>query len=116
MEDTLLTLRITGLVLDALSLLLLMLVLVLLYVRSSSRTPSVTWQITIPPNAPDQPPKTVTVKQAVVEPEPPGTSCAHCGTRIKSDPIRQTVNEKETYTIHACPKCAKLSAKLTLSR
>ncbi len=112
MEDTLLTLRITSLVLDAVSLLLLLVVLVLLYVRGNNAAP-VTWQINLPQTSPDQPPKTITVKQV---PEPPGTSCAHCGTRINSDPIRQTVNEKETYTVRTCPKCGKLSAQLALTR
>lgn len=106
--------RITGLALSTLVVLLLTVVLIV-QINLSRKTPAITWQISLP-TTPDQPPKTVTVKQVVVEPEPPGKSCAHCGTRIKSDPIRQTVNEKETYTIHACPKCSKLSALLTLTR
>lgn len=40
--------------------------------------------------------------------EPPGISCGHCGTRIKSDPINEiSLSDTETYRVYKCPKCSE---------
>ena len=48
--------------------------------------------------------------------EPLGRSCGHCGTRIKTDPVRGVVVGENSYHVYACPACKRetlLPAKLT---
>lgn len=37
----------------------------------------------------------------------PGRSCGHCGTRIKSDPVRAVSVDTQSYLVFACPECKK---------
>lgn len=46
------------------------------------------------PEKPEKPPK-------------PGRSCGHCGTRIKTDPVKGLVIEEQSYLVYACPDCKK---------
>jgi len=39
--------------------------------------------------------------------ELPGRSCGHCGTRIKTDPIRGVVVGEISYHVYNCPVCKR---------
>ena len=39
--------------------------------------------------------------------ELPGKSCGHCGTRIKSEPVRGMSIEQASYVVFKCPVCKK---------
>ena len=37
----------------------------------------------------------------------PGRSCGHCGTRIKTEPVRGIALNENSYLVYACPDCKK---------
>jgi|SRR5882724_5459076 len=102
-EDTTAIIVAIGLV-ACLAFICVMLYFVVTFLRQQTSTSKgVTPVIDVPKDMP----KVVPEKTAVKYQEAPGTSCGHCGARIKGNPVSGILVDKDSYTVYVCPICRK---------